>query len=86
MKTSILITGQITGNRILLNALGVYDDQIKKIQFNGFDVHFNTKKEAVKALSNAYHSLKEDEPGYNGISYKRGASLSYDASIANIID
>jgi len=87
MKTSISISGQIGGNHTLARACGTIDSEQKRTMFNGFEIKFKTKKEAVKALSQAYQFLKSEEPEYfkqGGISYKRGYGLWYDASKAII--
>ena len=87
MKTSILITGQISGNRNLLMKIQTIDSEVKKLPFNDYEVIFNTKKEAVKALSEARRAIKEEEPEFfnEGVSYTRGYVLNYDASSAKII-
>lgn len=82
MKTSIVITGQIGSVSTLRNQIETIDSETKNLQFNNVQVIFNTKKEAVKALSNAFQSLREDE----SVSYLRGASISYDAARAYIVD
>jgi len=81
MKTSITISGQISGNRNLLNKIQTIDSEVKNLSFNGFEIIFNTKKEAVKALSEARQSIKDEEPEYynEGVSYSRGWMLTYDA-------
>lgn len=86
MKTIIQITGQLSGNMILKNAIREYDDQVTKLTFYGYNVTFRTKKEAKKALWEAYRHLKREEPDYRGIRYSKYGALSYDASQAIIID
>ena len=80
MKTSIIITGQIMSVSTLRNAITGKELKINKLQGNSIELIFKTKKEAVKALSNAYQYLKEDET----VSYSRASSLSYDAGNAYI--
>jgi hypothetical protein len=80
MTTSIIITGQIMSVSTLRNAIIGKELKINKLQGNSIDLIFKTKKEAVKALSNAYQYLKQDET----VSYSRGGSLSYDAGNAYI--
>lgn len=86
MKTEIIIDGQISGNSILKSAISKHGLPEIKNTRNGYILTYPTKKDAIKALSVAYQSLKADEPDYEGISYFRGSSLSYDASRAYIFD
>ena len=89
MKTTIEITGQIQSVSTLKRAIQTINCESKKLRFrNECELIFNTKKEAVKALSNAFQELKSDEPDYykeGGIFYIRGRMLEYDAAIAIII-
>ena len=87
MKTSITISGQISGNFTLLNAISTSESETKKLQFNNYEIIFQTKKQAVKALSNAFQQLKSDELEYykeGGINYSRSSFLEYDASTATL--
>jgi len=88
MRTIIIITGGISGNYILRNKIRTINSKEEKARFNGFKIIFNTKKEAVKTLSDAYQSLRAEEPDYAkyGILYTRGCSLSYDQSEAVIVE
>jgi hypothetical protein len=88
MKTSIYISGQINGNFKLRNAIITADCEEKKGMFNSIELVYPTKKEAVKALSDAYQSFVRDgeRKGIGGITYSRGYSLGYDASTAKIIE
>lgn len=89
MRTTVKITGELGGNRKLLNRIQSIDSTVEEYRFNNYGVIFNTKKEAVKALSKAYQSLKYEEPNYfknGGMQYLRGYGLYYDASKAVIID
>jgi hypothetical protein len=89
MKTSIIISGQISGNLTLHNAISTFESETKKLNFNNYEIIFPTKGKAIKALSKAFQTLKNDEVDYykqGGISYQRGSSLSYDASNARIND
>ena len=87
MKAAIFISGQISGNFRLKNACSTIDSELKKEIFNGFSLHFNTVKEARKAMKEGYKFLKSEEPEF----YKEGGinffnnTLSYDASTAKII-
>jgi phosphohistidine swiveling domain-containing protein len=81
MKTKIVIQGQQSSVTTLLNKIQTVNSEEKKLQFKNVLVTFKTKKEAVKALSNAYQSLKEDQ----STSYKRASIISYDAARAYII-
>jgi len=84
MKTKISITGQISGNTTLVNAIG---GEVKKGMFNSFIITFPTKGLAVKAIRQAYKYLKNEEPEFkHGIkSNKERTFLSYDASQAKIV-
>ena len=86
MKTKIIITGQISGNRNLLNKIGA--SNVKNLRFNNYSVSFDTKKEAIKALSEARQAIKNEDPEFylNGCSYIRGSQLSYDASTARLFN
>lgn len=91
MKSTITITGQISGNFRLRSALVGNSTTEEKTMFNGFRLHFGTKKEAVKAMRDAYNSLCRDEPEMkgrlSGISVDKGRTyLRYDASSAKIDD
>jgi len=80
MKTKIIIAGHYMSVSKLRTFIQAYNCTIKKLQFNSLLLEFNTKKEAIKALSNAYQNLKGDET----TSYSRGSSISYDAGRAYI--
>lgn len=87
MKTSIIITGQISGNFKLKNACSDLEYEFCKLPFNGFELRFKTKKLASKALLTAYEWLKNEEPEFykeDGITYKANYCLWYDASKAKI--
>ena len=88
MTTSITITGQISGNFKLLNAISTYDSIKKDIGFNNYQLIFKTKAEAKKALWEGWKYLKRNEPEFvrkDDYSAKNG-SLNYDASRAKIAD
>ena len=85
MKTTIEITGSgITSKNALLRKIGRNGDHIKNLPFNNYSITFKTKKEAVKALSEAYQDMKSDFDYKNYIDYARGRFLSYDAGTARI--
>lgn len=85
MTTTINISGQISGNHTLANAISTHDSEIKKTMFNGYSITFKTKAAAKKALWAAYKYLVSNEPEFrNGISYSKHGTLSYDASRAVI--
>lgn len=88
MKTSIQITGQVSGNRTLLNNINGVDAEIKNLPFNGYLITFSTKKAAKKALWEAFKSLRSDLTDYvaSNVRYSKYGSLSYDASRAEILD
>ena len=87
METSIIITGQPMGNNTLRNACMTYECIEEKRDFFNYELVFKTKKNAVKALSEAYQYLKSDKEDWEAsiASYRRGYSLSYDASRAQIV-
>ena len=87
MKTSIIITGSgIQSKLTLLNACSTYNSVEKGLLHGNYELIFPTKKEAVKALSDAYQTLHSDLEDWNNsaASYAREASLSYDAGSARI--
>lgn len=87
MKTQIKITGQIAGNHRLHLHLQRNAESVERF-FNDFLLTYKTKKEAYKALSDAHRNLKSLEPDFakeDGISYRPGISLRYDASYARIL-
>lgn len=81
MKATITITGQVNGNSIIASKINSSD--FKKTKYGGYLFNFNTKKEAVKALHDAYKSLKSDE-SETKMSYAKGNILNYDDSCARI--
>lgn len=89
METTISITGQINGNFKLLHAIGEGEGKTTHPFNNGFDIKFKSKKDAVKAIRDAYKSLIKDEPEckdrIGGIrTNKDRTTLAYDASRAKI--
>jgi hypothetical protein len=88
MKAFISITGQISGNRTLLNSIPSNGSQTTSLPFNGFKINFSTKKDAKKALWEAYKSLRSDKEDARKslLSYSKDGFLNYDASTAKIID
>ena len=88
MKTSILITGSGTMSKSTLrSACQSYDCKVIDMNFGNTEIKFNTKKEAVKALSDAFQHLSSDKEDWEASigSYLRGVSLSYDAGNARIV-
>lgn len=86
MKTRISITGQISGNHTLLNALlrnSDYPEYGDGMFYSKF-VLFQTKKEAKKALWEAYKDLRGDLEKKDSLSYCPGTAIYYDASKAEI--
>lgn len=87
MKTEIIITGQISGNFKLRNAIITAECEEKRV-FNNIVLTFKTKESAVNALSEGYQymckEMPEEKGKMSGIRYTRGCSLSYDASRAVI--
>jgi len=82
MITVIEIKGQIQGNSTLRNAIVKAGSQDQRTNNGGYRIEFNTKKEARRALWDAYRKIRQDEPGE--VSYSPGTILSYDASTARI--
>lgn len=88
MKTSILITGSGTMSKSTLRSkCQTSDCEVKDMNFGNTEILFNTKKEAVKALSDAFQELRSDKEDWGNScgSYIRGSSLSYDAGNARIV-
>lgn len=87
MQTSIFITGQISGNRILLNAIPSDANSTSNLQFNGYKVTFKTKAEAKKALWEAFKTLRADKEDAqkSRLSYSKHGYIDYDASTAKIL-
>jgi hypothetical protein len=81
MQTKIIITGQIGSIFTLRSVLADYNCEITRGMFNSFILTFETKKEAVKALSVGRKHLKRDGQQY---SYAAGQMLRYDAATAII--
>lgn len=87
MLTKILIEGQISGNFTLARSLSSFSTITEKTSFNGFRIVFKTKKEARKALWEAFKYLRNNEPEFKrGISYSKYGLLRYDASSAKILN
>lgn len=80
MKTTILISGGISGNYHLRGAISFTDE--RSGMFNSIRLLFATKKEAEKSLWEAYKKMRSD--GETSLSYSKGF-LSYDASSAKVI-
>lgn len=88
MKTDIIISGQISGNSKLRNAIITAECEEKRGMFNSCILTFKTKESAINALSRGYQRMCRETPEekgtMTGIRYTRGLSLSYDASRAVI--
>lgn len=89
MKTSIVISGQISGNHTLLNAIVTHECERKDLMFNNYRLTFATKKAARKALWDGFNYLKRtlDEPNVGsiaGLNYSKFGQLTWDASRAVI--
>lgn len=86
--TEIVITGQISGNFKLRNAIITADCTERTGLPNAIILTFLTKKAAVNALSQGYRHLVNMEPEQKGrmggIKYLRAHALAYDASRAVI--
>lgn len=89
MTTIVNVTGQIMGNSKLAHRIANTRSQLRSTSFNGYQITFSTKKEAKKALWEAFVTLRKDEPDFargGGIRYHKGRGISYDASIAEIAE
>lgn len=85
MKTSIYISGQISGNSTLRNAIITHDCEEKKGMFNTITLTFPTKKAANKAMWEAFKMLRSDKQDAQAsmLAYNKGY-IRYDASTAKI--
>lgn len=90
MKTEVHITGQISGNTRLRNAIITACCEERRGMFYGYILTFRTKKAATKAISDGYKYLcsemPEEKGKMSGIRYSRGYALAYDASRAVIVE
>ena len=85
MITTINITGQINGNSTLCRAIQTHNSVTTRNNFYGYTITFKTKREAKKALWDAYKFLRLKEPEFkSGFQYSKYGSLKYDASSAQI--
>ena len=86
MKAKIFISGQIMGNRTLLNAISCYD--VKDGMFNSYHCYFDSIGDAKKAIREANKTIKQDLDAdqSNCLSMAKDASfLRWDASTAQIL-
>ena len=86
MKAKIFISGQIMGNRTLLNAISCYN--VKDGMFNSYYCYFDSLGDAKKAIREANKSIKQDldSDKRHCLSMAKDASfLSWDASTAQIL-
>ena len=86
MKAKIFISGQIMGNRTLLNAISCYD--VKDGMFNSYHCYFDSIFDAKKAIREANKTIKQDlyADQRHCLSMAKDASfLSWDASTAQIL-
>ena len=86
MQTTISISGGINGNSHLKSAICTSNSEEISTRFGGYKIIFQTKKEANKALWEAYKKLRSEEPKLTHLRYFAGYSLSYDASRAEILE
>ena len=86
MKTSIIITGQIGGNHILRNVIisSNLEESERSGMFFSKIISFPTKKDAKKALWEAYKLLRADIETKTTTRYRKGDALFYDASKAEL--
>ena len=87
MKTRIIISGQPRSTNRLLAACTTPDVLFETRHFNDYILTFNSKKAALKALSEGYKYLKQDREDWEDScgGYRRGYCLSYDASTARFL-
>ena len=86
MKAKIFISGQIMGNRTLLNAISCYD--VKDGMFNSYHCYFDSLGDARRAIRRANKSIKcdLDADQRHCLSMAKGASfLRWDASTAQVL-
>ena len=86
MKAKIFISGQIMGNRTLLNAISCYD--VKDGMFNSYHCSFDSLGDAKKAIREANKTIKQDLDADQShcLSMAKDASfLRWDASTAQIL-
>ena len=86
MKAKIFISGQIMGNRTLLNAISCYD--VKDGMFNSYNCYFDSLGDAKKAIREANKAIKSDldTDHRHCLSMAKDARfLRWDASTAQIL-
>lgn len=83
MKTTIEVTGQLNGNRALVNSISCNDR--KNLPYGGYVLTFDTKKEAKKALWEAFKYMRANDMT-SRLQYSKYGWLTYDASEARIQD
>ena len=86
MTTSIIISGQISGNHTLASAIATYESEVRDGMFYSKIVTFPTKKAAKKALWEAFKHLRQDKEDAQAsrLRYSKSGELYYDASVAKI--
>lgn len=89
MTTAIEIRGRGNGGVLLKNRVSTAESRVETLPFGGFIVVFDTKRDAVDALSKAFRGLRAEEPEcFDGIrsnySYRRGQHLQYDGVFAKL--
>lgn len=91
MKTTIKISGQISGNFYLNRKLSNYSES-KKGMFNSVYLHYDSKREAQDDLHEAWKRMREEHypERISGSKYTskggRVYKITYDASQAEIIE
>jgi hypothetical protein len=85
-KTTVFIEGQTNGNRKLCNHIaGLANCFVEQTTArNGIALLFPTKREAKKAIWEAYIELRRDPDNKEILSYSKFGALRYDASSAEI--
>lgn len=85
MKTTIKITGQVSGNFTLLGKMRNYTKKTNG-QFNSFTLHYDSISEAKNDIKTAYKSFINEETEFKSMISKSSdsTSLKYDASYAKI--
>lgn len=92
METTIKISGGIFGNTLLRNRIQNKEGVIETNErsFNCYEITFNTKTNAKKAIKWAYESIVDEEPDMlnriSGVELISNESLKYDSSVAEIDD
>jgi hypothetical protein len=86
MKTTIVISGSLNSALTLRRSIVNTANCEVETHFNNFFIHYPTKKEAVKALSEGYRCLVSDYDDWKKscATYSYGRYMRYDSASAVI--